>query len=147
MTGDAAKQVVNASADPHFHSAPFIATSALVSTSFMNNGGEKLPRRLGDIGGCAALRDDQDHLGDAIPHRPRLPERLKVADRIAASISVTRCEPGPRVRVMDWASGRVRSGIVVRVSMGECSYGGKAAALKPKATERATPKSWGAAKG
>src|SRR6266516_2502610 len=35
---------------------------------------------------------------------------LRSRIRIAASISVTRCEPGPRVRVIGWASGRERSG-------------------------------------
>ncbi len=32
--------------------------------------------------------------------------------RIGASMSVTRCERGLRVRVIGWASGRVRSGLV-----------------------------------
>jgi hypothetical protein len=34
----------------------------------------------------------------AVPHRPRLPQRPRI--RIAASMSVTRCERGPRARVM-----------------------------------------------
>ncbi len=42
---------------------------------------EQLPRRFGDTIGDAGRARDQDHLGRAIPNRPRLPEGLQVADQ------------------------------------------------------------------
>jgi hypothetical protein len=56
--------------------------------------------------------------------------------RIAASISVTRCERGPRVRVIGWASGRLRS-VMVRAGMEDCNCG-EAGALSRKGAGRQT---------
>ena len=53
---------------------------------------------------------------------------------IAASISVTRCEHGPRVRVIGLAGGRLRSRVAVRAGI-SLRIAGKAGALKPKAAE------------
>jgi hypothetical protein len=56
-----------------------------------------------------------------------MPERAEVIRiRIAASISVTRCERGPPVRVIGWASGIVMS-TLVRFGMGrDCNGPGTA---------------------
>src|SRR6266536_942132 len=61
---------------------------------------------------CLFLRGgrDQDHFGGAIPYWAWCRNGSRSRIRIAASISVTRCEPGPRVRVIGWASCRERSG-------------------------------------
>jgi hypothetical protein len=53
------------------------------------------------------------------PNLYQRPARTVEQAMIAASIRVTRCERGPRVRVMGWASGRVRSG---RLGMGNCKW-------------------------
>jgi len=44
--------------------------------------------------------------------RPELWRPMTDAE-VAAAFAVTRCEPGPRVRVIVWASGRVRSSCVL----------------------------------
>jgi hypothetical protein len=43
---------------------------------------EHLPRRLGDVGPLPGLGRGQNHLSRAIPHRPRLPERLQIATHL-----------------------------------------------------------------
>jgi hypothetical protein len=85
----------------------------------------------GQIGSFASRERHIRHLWMWIEQERAVPAGIH-RDRTsgAASIRVTRCERGPRVRVIGWASGRVRSGVGVWIGMGMRAY----PAARPSAT-------------